>query len=309
MQNSEQKQDIKVNTLSYWEFWRHVAPGMLKRISGGSLNGMTDINPVWRFQALTEAFGPCGFGWKIREAERWTCEACGEIAAFVKVELYINIGGTWSEPIEGVGGSKLVRRDKNGTNLTDEAWKMATTDAISVACKSLGIAADVYIGRQSHSDPDQKADGPDYGTKYEPRNYGQNSTRNSPAGNYTTQGLRGQSAPRNAAPAGGYGPGPVNAATGAPAPQYQQPAPPVAQDPAKRVHVILATVTTGRCKNLISALAGHDYDDLADWQAGIEALKARYFIDADALEEIQRRAIEERNARLQQQVPQYEDLP
>ena len=50
--------------------WQHVAPGMLKRISGGSLNGMTDINPVWRFQALTEAFGPCGFGWKIREAER-----------------------------------------------------------------------------------------------------------------------------------------------------------------------------------------------------------------------------------------------
>lgn len=305
MQNSEQKQDPRTGL---WDAWRHVAPGMLKEIKGGNLSGKTDINPVWRFRALTEAFGPCGLGWNVTEVERWTNECAGEVGAFVKVALRIRVGGEWSEPIEGTGGSKLCGKGK-GDGLNDEAWKMATTDAISVACKSLGMAADVYTGRQTHRDADQKGSGGDYATKYEPRNYGQNSTRNAPAGNYTAQDLRGQSAPRNAAPAGGYGPGPVNAATGAPAPQYQQPAPPVAQDPAKRVHVILATVTTGRCKNLISALAGHDYDDLADWQAGIEALKARYFIDADALQEIERRAVEERNARLQQQVPQYEDLP
>ena len=34
-----------------------------KKIGGGRLNGMTDINPMWRIKALTERFGPCGFGW------------------------------------------------------------------------------------------------------------------------------------------------------------------------------------------------------------------------------------------------------
>ena len=35
-----------------------------KRITGGRLNGMTDINPIWRIRELTELFGPCAIGWK-----------------------------------------------------------------------------------------------------------------------------------------------------------------------------------------------------------------------------------------------------
>ena len=31
------------------------------------------------------------------------------------------------------------------THLNDEAYKMALTDAISVACKQLGVGADVYL--------------------------------------------------------------------------------------------------------------------------------------------------------------------
>lgn len=299
---SEKQEPIQSDTLGYWKFWQHVAPGMLKKISGGSLNGMTDINPVWRFQVLTEAFGPCGFGWKILEKERWTHEACGEVAAFVKVELYINIGGTWSEPIEGVGGSKLVRKDKNGTNLTDEAWKMATTDAISVACKSLGIAADVYTGRQSHSDPDQKADGPDYGTKYESRQYGQNSAQNSRAGSYTTQGQRAQNRPQSAPPAGQYGPGPVYASSGAPA------AVPAAQ-PQGRFHITMDVVQANRCRGIITALSQRDYDDPQDWGAGVQSILDKYSVDPDALQEIQGRAVAEKEARIQARVPQIEDLP
>lgn len=303
MANQPQKQEVQApDTLAYWTSWQHVAPGMLKKISGGSLNGMTDINPVWRFQALTEAFGPCGFGWKIREAERWTCEACGEIAAFVKVELYINIGGTWSEPIEGVGGSKLVRRDKNGTNLTDEAWKMATTDAVSVACKSLGIAADVYTGRQSYADPDQKADGLDYGTKYESRQYGQNSTQNSRAGSYTTQGQRAQNRPQSAPPAGQYGPGPVYASSGAPAPVP-------AYQPQGKFRITMDVVMAGKCRGIITALSQRDYDDPADWGAGVQSILQKYDVDPDALQEIQGRAVAEKEARVQSRVPQIEDLP
>ena len=285
MKDQEQKQDLDQNIV-FWRRWEHVAPGMLKEIKGGNLNGKTDINPVWRFRALTEAFGPCGFGWTVREAERWTNECAGEGGAFVKVELRINIGGTWSEPIEGVGGSKLCGKGR-GDGLNDEAWKMATTDAISVACKALGMAADVYTGRQSHKDADQQKTGGDYGSKYESRNYGQNSTRNSQAGNYTTQPQRAQNSPIPATATGTQAP--------APAP--------------RRRTVTLAAVEKGQAKRLISELSQRDYDDMRDWAAGLESLKAQYDYEPAALDRIQQLAVEERNARLQTQVPKTEDLP
>ena len=172
--NKEEQIQIP-NTLTYWHEWEHVDdPKCLKAIRGGNLNGKTDINPVWRMKKLTEVFGPVGFGWNVTEKERWTNECAGEVGAFVKVELRINIGGTWSEPIEGIGGSKLCGTG-HGDGLNDEAWKMATTDAISVACKSLGMAAEVYTGKQTH---DNNTAGPDYGTKYEPR---QQQTTRQPA--------------------------------------------------------------------------------------------------------------------------------
>ena len=37
-----------------------------------------------------------------------------------------------------------MAKEKNGLYQSDECFKMALTDALSVACKALGIAADVY---------------------------------------------------------------------------------------------------------------------------------------------------------------------
>lgn len=210
MKDQEQKQDSpQGDNLAFWKTWEHVAPGMLKEIKGGNLNGKSDINPVWRFKELTEAFGPCGFGWTVREVERWKDEAAGEISVNVKVHLLVRICGEWSEPIEGVGGSKLCGKGR-GDGINDEAWKMATTDAISVACKAIGMAADVYTGRQSHKDPDQQKTGGDYGSKYDARNYGHNSTRNSQVGNYTTQEQRAQNSPVPAPATGAQAPAPAD---------------------------------------------------------------------------------------------------
>lgn len=288
MANSEQKQDNTPGVnLAWWESWKHVAPGMLKEIKGGNLNGKTDINPVWRFQALTAAFGPCGFGWTVTEIERWTNECAGEVGAFVKVALRVMYNGGWSEPIEGVGGSKLCGKGR-GDGLNDEAWKMATTDAISVACKSLGMAADVYTGRQSHKDTDQQKTGGDYGSKYESRNYAQISTRNSRAGNYTTQGQYGKNSPVPAA-----------------ATPTQAPAP----APRRRT-VTLAAVEKGQAKRLITELSQRDYDDMRDWADGLDALKAQYDYEPAALQRIQELAVQEREARLAPPAPAtLEDLP
>lgn len=115
-----------------------------KPIIGGRLKGMTDINPMWRIKILTELFGPCGIGWYYTPINKWMEKSGDEVAAFVDIELYIKNGTEWSRPICGTGGSKFVSKEKGGLFMSDECYKMATTDAIGVACKQLGIGADVY---------------------------------------------------------------------------------------------------------------------------------------------------------------------
>jgi hypothetical protein len=124
---------------------RQVPENAKKPIRGGRLSGMTDINPMWRIKTLTEQFGVCGIGWKYAITDkRLEQGANGEIAAFVDIDLYIKVDGEWSEPIPGTGGSSFVAKERNGMYTSDECFKMALTDALSVACKALGFAADVY---------------------------------------------------------------------------------------------------------------------------------------------------------------------
>ena len=59
--------------------------------------------------------------------------------------------GEWTEAIEGTGGSSFVANEKNGLYTSDECFKMAYTDALSVACKSLGMGADVYWGDSKYN--------------------------------------------------------------------------------------------------------------------------------------------------------------
>lgn len=117
----------------------------IKPISAGRLKGKSDINPMWRIKALTEQFGPCGFGWRYEITRQWTeAGSDGEICVMCNINLYVMVGGEWSHPIPGTGGSMLVAKERNGPYTSDECYKMALTDALSVACKALGVAADVY---------------------------------------------------------------------------------------------------------------------------------------------------------------------
>lgn len=133
-----------MNNLEIYEKVRTVPEEAKKKISGGRLSGMTDINPMWRIKTLTEQFGPCGIGWYYDVTNKWTEKAGDEIAAFVDIEMYIKADGGWSKPIHGTGGSMFVAKESKGIHVSDECYKMAITDAISVACKQLGIGADVY---------------------------------------------------------------------------------------------------------------------------------------------------------------------
>ena len=144
--------------LELYEKFRKVPETAKKNIGGGRLKGMTDINPMWRIKTLTEEFGVCGFGWYYEIVDQWleTAMAKDEITANVKINLYVKQGDEWSKPIVGIGGSMLVANEKNGLYVNDECYKMALTDAISVACKSLGIGADVYWNKDNTKYNDSK---------------------------------------------------------------------------------------------------------------------------------------------------------
>ena len=126
---------------------RFVPEQAKKKITGGRLAGMTDINSMWRIKVLTEQFGPCGEGWYTSDVKYWQdrLDNDGSVALFCSIILHVKIDGAWSQPIYGIGGNTLVAAEKSGLRIDDEAYKKAYTDAISVACKALGIGADVYF--------------------------------------------------------------------------------------------------------------------------------------------------------------------
>jgi len=136
------------------EFWNKVAKPpstALKQIGGGRLKGMTDIQPMWRYEALTEQFGACGIGWKFTVERVWTeVGSDGQVVAHALIKLYVinrDSEQYWSDPIPGIGGSMFIAKETKGLYTSDEAYKMAVTDALSTACKMLGIGADIYAGK------------------------------------------------------------------------------------------------------------------------------------------------------------------
>ena len=129
-----------MDNLQYYNMGREVPMEAQKPFNNGKFSG-TDINPMWRIKKLTEMFGPAGIGWYVDDVvER--CEEHGDVTiAVVTLNLYIKVNGEWSKPIYGTGGNVLLRKGQT----SDEGYKMAYTDALSVACKALGIGADIWF--------------------------------------------------------------------------------------------------------------------------------------------------------------------
>lgn len=152
-----------MENLAIYNAVRSVPDSAKRQIGAGRLKGKTDINPMWRLKTLTEQFGPCGIGWKyVITDKRLEQGANGEVAAFLDIDLFVKEDGVWSDAIPGTGGSAFVAKEKNGPYTSDECFKMALTDAISVACKALGFGADVYweADRSKYDKPESKQEAP-----------------------------------------------------------------------------------------------------------------------------------------------------
>ena len=149
-----------MDNLELWDKVKTVPENAKTPITGGRLSGMTDINPMWRLKTLTERFGACGKGWYFVPTEKRidTVEGTQEAVATIEGNLFVKYDDGWSQPIYCVGGAKLASMERNGLYLDDEVWKKASTDAISVGCKELGIGADVYWDKDSDKYIDPKKD-------------------------------------------------------------------------------------------------------------------------------------------------------
>lgn len=134
-----------MGNLDYYNKLKVVPQEALRQIQSGRLRGKHDINPMWRIKAMTEQFGVCGIGWKYVITKQWTETFESEVKAYCNIDLFIKVNGEWSDAIQGTGGSSEVSMESKGAYVSDECYKMALTDALSVAMKALGVAADVYF--------------------------------------------------------------------------------------------------------------------------------------------------------------------
>ena len=134
------------HNLRFYNQGCEVPKDALKEIKAGRLRGMSDVNPMWRMKKMTEIFGPCGIGWKYTIDRQWTETYGNEVKCFCNVSLYVRDPDTgfWSDAIPGNGGSAIVSNEAKGPYVNDEGYKMALTDALSIAMKPLGIGGNIW---------------------------------------------------------------------------------------------------------------------------------------------------------------------
>ena len=115
------------------------------------------ISPFYLVKRLTERFGMCGKGWKVKHYDTKVVEAkSGVIAVYVLLSLLYKEPGDqeWYEVGPHYGGDVAFEFKKkerqNGENdflvVDDEAFKKAYTDAFSKCCSWLGLGGDVHDG-------------------------------------------------------------------------------------------------------------------------------------------------------------------
>jgi len=144
--NANEPEHARVDNLRIWSDWSTDTPKeALKQFNRKGFRG-TAIDPTYRFERLTQLFGPNGQGWGFHISKQWREDFEGVPVVFVQGFLwYLDPkDGKRCETSEQIGGTVAIRTP-------DEAYKMSITDATTKCCQLLGLAADVYKGSQDGS--------------------------------------------------------------------------------------------------------------------------------------------------------------
>lgn len=137
--------------LELWNVLSKTDPTYTKNFQRtGGFKG-TAQNPTYAIKKMTERFGSCGKGWGIGKPE-FTMHDAGDagVLVYATVMLWYMDDGVRCETY-GVGGDTVVSKTKHGLSADDEAFKKATTDALTNAMKTLGMAADIHMGMYDDS--------------------------------------------------------------------------------------------------------------------------------------------------------------
>lgn len=127
-----------------WDALGKTDPNHTKGFSrAGGFKG-TATKPMWVYRRLTEKFGPVGVGWGHNKPDYQVVPGANdEVLVFCTVECWHTAR---ENTFHGVGGDKVVGKNKHGLFSDDEAFKKAFTDSVMNAFKSVGVAADVHMG-------------------------------------------------------------------------------------------------------------------------------------------------------------------
>lgn len=149
-----------MNNMDLYNAVRSAPENAIKPIKGGAYGAanLSDVNPQWRIQKMTEQFGPAGTGWIWEPLEQWTDN--GVHYAHVAVQYKID-GGEFSFPVHGYGGTKIGGRDDS------DLIKSSMTDAISNALRYIGVGADVWYSDNGNPQFDSKYSAPPPAKKQE----------------------------------------------------------------------------------------------------------------------------------------------
>lgn len=159
--SAEEARNVIEHNLRFYSQGCEVPTDAIKPIKAGRLRGMSDVNPMWRMKRMTEIFGPIGFGWKYEIVRQWTETYGNETKCFCNINLFVRDPDTkeWSAPIPGNGGSAIVSQEAKGAYVNDEGYKMALTDALSIAMKPLGIGGNIWYGPNATGHNESKYEG------------------------------------------------------------------------------------------------------------------------------------------------------
>lgn len=129
------------NNMRIWEQVCVTDPSHTKPVSFG--RKFTAIDATYQIQQATRIWGPIGEGWGF-EAEHST-EHMGNISlAISDVTLWWREGDQ-HHVVGTVRGSNALLSAKG--HLDEDAWKKATTDALTKALAYCGFNADVFLGK------------------------------------------------------------------------------------------------------------------------------------------------------------------
>jgi len=134
-----------MENLEIYNKLKSVPKEYLKTIKAGRLKWMTDIKPQWRIMKMTEVFWMCWVGWKISNIEYHYETFEKDTICNCRLNLFIKDWDNWSDAIPWTWWSRFSTMEKNWLYVSDEAEKMAYTDALSVAMKMIWVASDVYM--------------------------------------------------------------------------------------------------------------------------------------------------------------------